>query len=72
MKRLYRSRRDRKIAGICGGLGEYLDLDPTLIRLIMVFLGFLTGLLPAILAYLISWAIIPLEPVDKEAQKSEG
>lgn len=72
MKRLYRSRKDRKIAGICGGLGEYLELDPTLVRLILVFLAFLTGILPAILAYLISWAIIPLKPEDAEAQKSEG
>jgi len=72
MKRLYRSRKDRKIAGICGGLGEYLELDPTLIRLILVFLAFLTGIVPFILAYLISWAIIPLEPGEQEAQKSEG
>lgn len=72
MKRLYRSRRDRKIAGICGGLGEYLELDPTLIRLILVFLAFITGIFPAVLAYLISWIIIPLKPKESEGQKSDG
>lgn len=58
-KRLYRSSKNRIIAGICGGLGEYLKIDPTLIRLIwafsIIFLGF------GILAYIIAWIIIPLK-----------
>ena len=60
MKRLYRSKYDKKIAGICGGLGQYFDIDPTLVRLgaIVLVLALGTG----ILAYLIAWLIIPLEP----------
>jgi len=48
------------IAGVCGGIGEYLKIDPTLIRLILValvFVGF-----SGILAYLVAWIVIPLEP----------
>ncbi len=62
MKRLYRSRSDRKIAGICGGLGQYLDADPTVVRLITIVLGLVTGVLPFVIGYLIAWWIVPDEP----------
>jgi phage shock protein C len=62
IKRLYRSRSDRKIAGICGGLAKYLDTDPTVIRLISVLILIFTGLFPLLFAYLIAWIIIPEEP----------
>ncbi|MCD6454618.1 MAG: PspC domain-containing protein [Candidatus Aminicenantes bacterium] len=71
MKRLYRSRKDRKIGGICGGLGEYFNIDPNLVRLAMVFLALITAVVPFILAYVIAWIIIPLEPAE-EVKKSEG
>lgn len=61
MKRLYRSRKDQRIAGICGGLGEYLEADPTLIRLLMVFGAVITAVFPMIFAYLIGWFIVPYE-----------
>lgn len=60
MKRLYRSPRNRVIAGVCGGIGEYLNLDPVMIRVIAIFLLFLGG--GGILAYLIAIVIIPPEP----------
>jgi phage shock protein C len=63
MKKLLRSRSDRKFAGICGGLGQMLEIDPTIIRLIMVFLFFVTAVFPVLIAYLIGWIIIPEEPV---------
>ena len=59
MKKLYRSSENRKIAGICGGLGDYFSVDPTLIRLAFVFLALLTAVIPMIVAYLIGWIIIP-------------
>jgi len=71
MKRLYRSRKDRKIGGICGGLGEYFNIDPNLVRLAMVFLALITAVVPFIFAYVIAWIIIPLEPAE-EVKKSEG
>ena len=59
-KKLYRSRIDRKIAGVCGGLGEYFGIDPTLVRLLFVLgLIFAGG---ALLAYLILAIVIPEEP----------
>ena len=59
MKNLYRSKKNRLIAGVCGGIGEYLDVDPTLIRLLWVFLS-LQGV--GIVGYIIAWIIIPEEP----------
>ena len=58
-KKLYRSRVDRKIGGVCGGLGEYFGIDPTLVRLLFVLgLLFVGGTL---LAYLILLIVIPEE-----------
>jgi phage shock protein C len=71
MRRLVRSRTDKKIAGICGGLGELFSVDPTLIRLAVVFIGLVTAILPMLLAYLVGWAIIPIAPPqDGEHKKS--
>jgi len=63
MKKLYRSRTDRVIAGICGGMGEMLGIDPVLVRLGMVFLCLVTGIVPILLTYVIAWLIIP--PADE-------
>jgi phage shock protein C len=60
-KKLYRSRTDRKIAGVCGGLAEYFNIDPTIVRVIAVAM-LLPGGAPGILAYLILWAIVPEKP----------
>ncbi len=59
MKRLYRSATDKKIAGICGGIGELMDVDPTIVRLVVVVLGLITGILPFVVGYLIAWWIVP-------------
>ena len=56
-KRLYRSVSDRMIAGVCGGLGEYLRIDPTLVRLAFVFFALWAG--GGVLAYIIAWLVIP-------------
>lgn len=67
MKRLYRSRKNRVIAGVCGGLGEYFEVDPVLIRVVFIALTFLNG--AGIILYLILAVIIPKEPVsEKEAE----
>lgn len=58
VKRLFRSKKNRVIGGVCGGLGEYFGIDPVLVRLVWVILsvcGFGTG----IIVYLIAWLIIP-------------
>lgn len=57
VKRLYRSRRNRVIAGVCGGLGEYFDLDPVIVRLIFVILALASG--TGLILYVVAWLIIP-------------
>ena len=66
MKRLYRSREDRMLAGICGGIGEVYEIDPTLIRLGVVFIGLATAVLPLLVAYIVGIFIIPLGPLPQD------
>lgn len=66
MKKLYRSQKDKMIAGICGGLGEMFEIDSTLIRLALVFIGLATGVLPIIVAYIVGWIIIPIAPSEQD------
>lgn len=58
-KKFNRSKTDRKIAGICGGLGEYFTIDPVMFRLLFVFLLFFAG--GGLLMYLIFWIVTPEE-----------
>ncbi|MCK9422409.1 MAG: PspC domain-containing protein [Bacteroidales bacterium] len=60
IKRLYRSKKDRMLAGVCGGMGNYFNLDPVLMRLVWVILFFAGGV--GFLGYIIAWIIIPEEP----------
>ncbi len=64
-KRLYRSRDDRMIAGVCGGLGEYFSIDPTIVRLILLFLMLWGG--GGVLVYILAWIVIPEQPVSAKA-----
>lgn len=64
MKQLYRSTTNRKLAGVCGGLGEYFAIDPTLIRVVFVILA-LPGGLPGVIPYVILWIVVPEAPTDK-------
>jgi phage shock protein C len=69
-KKLYRSRRNSMIGGVCGGLGEYLNVDPTIMRLVAVLLIFADGI--GLLAYIIAWIIIPRNPeLEAEIVTSE-
>jgi phage shock protein C len=60
-KRLMRSSRDKKIAGVCGGLAEYFDIDATIIRVVWLLAIFLGG--TGVLAYLILWIVLPVAPL---------
>lgn len=62
-RRLYRSRTNRSIAGICGGLGEFFDADPTMIRLVTLLLILFGGI--SIWIYIILWIVIPEEPARR-------
>ena len=61
-KKLYRSTTDKKIAGVCGGIGAYLDIDPTLVRLGWIALTVLTGVAPGVIGYIIAAIVMPKEP----------
>lgn len=65
MKRLYRSRKEKILGGVCGGIAEYFEADPTIVRLITVLLLLLTGV--AFLVYLIAWLIVPEKPEEEES-----
>lgn len=60
VKKLYRSKNQRMIAGVCGGLAEYFNIDPTWVRLFFILLLFVGG--SALLVYLILWLIVPQSP----------
>jgi len=68
-KRLYRSRTDKQLAGVCGGIAEYLNLDPTIVRIVWVILTLAGG--PGLILYIILALIVPEEPefVQAEARK---
>jgi phage shock protein C len=70
-RKLYRSRNDSRIAGVCGGLGEYLDIDPTLVRLIFVLLALTGG--HGVLLYIILWLIVPypIQPLVPPSPRSD-
>ena len=59
IKKLHLSKTDKKIAGVCGGIGETFKIDSTIIRLIFIFLALVTAIFPSILVYTIAWLIIP-------------
>jgi phage shock protein C len=61
MKRIYRDTDHKMIAGICAGIGEMTNVDPTLVRLALVFGTAITGFAPGIIAYVVGWFIIPLK-----------
>jgi phage shock protein C len=69
MKKLYRSRKDTKIAGVCGGIAEYFNVDSNIIRLLAVLTVFIRG--GGIIAYIIAWIIIPLESVEDESSDKQ-
>ncbi|OYD13813.1 hypothetical protein CH333_09760 [candidate division WOR-3 bacterium JGI_Cruoil_03_44_89] len=69
MKRLYRSKKDKIIGGVCGGIGEYFDIDPVLVRILWLLFTFLGG--AGILAYIIAWVAVPSSEAKGKAEKKE-
>ncbi|MGA8186186.1 MAG: PspC domain-containing protein [Terriglobia bacterium] len=63
-----RSRTDEKIAGVCGGFAEYLEVDVTLVRLVWLAALFLGGW--GFIAYIVAWIVMPLEPQPQRASSA--
>ncbi|MCK4355080.1 PspC domain-containing protein [Candidatus Parcubacteria bacterium] len=62
MKKLYRSRENKVFAGVIGGIGEYFDIDPVILRIAWVLLVVFTAFAPGIIVYLVSVFIVPKQP----------
>lgn len=62
MKRLYKSKTDKMIEGVCGGIASYLNIDPTIVRIIWAFVTVFSAAVPGILIYIICAVVIPNEP----------
>lgn len=73
-KKLTRSRTDKKIAGVCGGVAEYLDIDSTLVRIVWVMAALFVGW--GVLGYIIAWIVMPegpvLQPVSAPAASAQA
>ena len=65
-KRLYRSRDDRMISGVCGGDAKYFEIDPTLVRLLFVIFAFAGG--PGLVAYIVLAIVVPEVPLGAPAE----
>ena len=66
MKRIYLSEKDKRIFGVCGGIAEAYDIDPTIIRLAAVFLCVATWIIPVVVTYLVGWLVIPKKPPERQ------
>jgi phage shock protein C len=65
-KKLYRSLSKKMIAGVCGGLAEYFEIDASVVRLVFVAISLVTALIPMLIFYIIAWIIIPVEEPKKD------
>lgn len=65
MKKLYRSNTNKVWKGILGGIGEYFDVDPVLIRVVFLFFVLISGVIPGLIAYIISIFIVPKQPLNQ-------
>jgi len=65
MKRLYRSRTNKMIAGVCGGIAEYLGIDTTIVRLLYIVASLMLAAFPGLLIYIIAIFVIPYEGVER-------
>lgn len=63
MKKLYLSK-DKKISGVCGGIGEYFEVDSSIVRLAWIIFTVITGVIPGLIAYLVAAIVIPKEVYD--------
>lgn len=66
MKKLYKSKTDRNVSGVCGGIAEYFNIDSTLVRILWVIISIFSASVPGLLIYIICALIIPDEPDSVE------
>ena len=66
-KKLYRSLTQKMMAGVCGGLAEYFDIDVSIIRLIFIAIALASALIPMFIFYIIAWIVIPSQAASPPA-----
>src|ERR1700682_4352292 len=71
-KRLMRSSTDSKMGGVCGGLAEYFEADPGIVRILVTLLTIASGFVFGILSYVVAWIILPLAPTASHAVASHA
>ncbi len=71
MKKLYRSKKNSIFTGILGGIGEYYDIDPVVVRVVFLFTLFLTGGIPMLLAYFLALFVVPEPPEGETIRDAE-
>jgi len=62
MKKLYRSDENKTVAGIIGGVGEYFNIDPVVLRLLLILILIFTGFVPGLITYFIAMLVVPKKP----------
>jgi phage shock protein C len=65
-KKLYRSTTSKMIGGVCGGIAEYFDWDPTIVRIVYTLVSIFSAAFPGIIVYLVFWVIVPKRPQEQE------
>ena len=72
MRKLYKSEENKVFAGVIGGLGEYLDIDPVALRVLWVLITIFTGVLPGVVVYLLAVIIIPKRNTNHYNEQKNG
>ena len=70
-KKLYRSLTQKMVAGVCGGLAEYFDIDVSIIRLIFIAIALASALIPMFIFYIIAWIVIPSQAASPPAAEKK-
>ena len=70
MKRLYKSKTDKMVSGVCGGIASYLNIDPTIVRVVWALVSVFSAAVPGLLVYIICEVVIPDEPDDYDTTAS--
>ncbi|MBT3393750.1 MAG: PspC domain-containing protein [Waddliaceae bacterium] len=71
MKHIHRSRKNKMVAGICGGIAEMYSWDPSIVRLAFVFLALATNIMPLVVTYALGWFIIPIKTHNAQSPRKK-
>lgn len=70
-KRLYKSKANKSIGGVIGGVGDYFDIDPVLLRVVWILIVIFTGVFPGLIAYILAMIIVPERPESQKTLKEK-